>query len=43
MRIDDQAAAILRGPMTMEITPTDRLRLINEAGTLDLVRPQGAR
>lgn len=35
------AHAILRLPMTMELTPPDRLRLINEAGTLDLVRSQG--
>lgn len=36
-----QAIAVLRLPMTMEITPPSRLRLINEAGTLDLVRNEG--
>jgi hypothetical protein len=38
MAIEEQARAILRLPMTMELTPPARLRLINEAGTLDLVR-----
>ena len=37
MRIEEQGGRILRLPMTMELTPPDRLRLINEAGTLDLV------
>jgi hypothetical protein len=35
---EEQAGRILRLPMTMELTPPDRLRLINESGTLDLVR-----
>lgn len=38
MRIEEQGGRIIRLPMTMELTPPDRLRLINEAGTLDLVR-----
>jgi heat shock protein HslJ len=41
MTLEQQAHAILRLPMTMELTPPARLRLINEAGTLDLVREQG--
>lgn len=41
MATEEQAHAILRLPMTMEITPPARLRLINEAGTIDLVRDQG--
>ena len=36
--LDDEAYAILRKTMTMELTPPNRLRLINEQGTLDLVR-----
>ena len=39
--LDDAAYAILRKPMTMEHTPPDRLRLINENGTLDLLRDPG--
>lgn len=38
MAMDDEAYAILNETMTMEITPPNRLRLINEKGTLDLVR-----
>jgi heat shock protein HslJ len=38
MAIEEQTHAILRLAMTMELTPPDRLRLINEKGTLDLVR-----
>jgi hypothetical protein len=37
-RLDQAAYDILRLAMTMELTPPDRLRLINEKGTLDLVR-----
>lgn len=36
--LDDEAYAILRKTMTMEFTPPNRLRLINENGTLDLIR-----
>lgn len=36
--LDDEAFAILTKPMTMEFTPPNRLRLINENGTLELVR-----
>ncbi len=36
-----EALAVLRLPMTMELTPPDRLRLVNEAGSLDLVRTRG--
>jgi hypothetical protein len=36
--IEEQAYAVLRLAMTMELTPPDALRLINEKGTLDLVR-----
>lgn len=42
MRLDGRVSAILRLPVTMELTPPIRLRLINEAGTIDLVRHQGA-
>jgi heat shock protein HslJ len=38
MATEDQTQFILRVPMTMELTSPDRLRLVNEAGTLDLVR-----
>jgi heat shock protein HslJ len=38
MALDDDAYAILHETMTMEFTPPNRLRLINEKGTLDLVR-----
>lgn len=38
MAIEKRAHAILSKTMTMELTPPDRLRLINEHGTLDLVR-----
>jgi heat shock protein HslJ len=41
MAAEEQTHAILRRPMTMEFTPPARLRLINEAGTLELVRYQG--
>ena len=36
--LEDQAYAILRLPMTMELSPPGHLRLLNENGTLDLVR-----
>jgi heat shock protein HslJ len=38
MALDEEAYAILRKTMTMEFTPPNRLRLINENGTLELVR-----
>lgn len=38
MQIDSEVINVLRVAMTMELTPPDRLRLVNEAGTLDLVR-----
>ena len=38
MALDDKAFAILNLTMTMEFTPPDQLRLVNEIGTLDLVR-----
>lgn len=41
MALDEQVAAILRLPVTMEFTPPGRLRLINEAGSLDLIRQGG--
>jgi heat shock protein HslJ len=37
-RIDDLAGAVLRLPMTMELTPPNRLRLVNESGSIDLIR-----
>ncbi|WP_300974192.1 META domain-containing protein [Sphingomonas sp. LHG3406-1] len=43
MQVDEQAAAVLRQPMTMELTPPDRLRLINAGGIIDLVRNEGAK
>jgi hypothetical protein len=39
--LDDEAYAIVSRTMTMEFTPPNRLRLINESGTLDLVRSGG--
>lgn len=36
--LDAEAYAILSRPMKMELTPTNRLRLINENGGLDLLR-----
>ena len=36
--LDDEAYAVLTRTMTMEFTPPSRLRLINENGTLDLLR-----
>ena len=36
--LDDEAYAIVSRTMTMEFIPPNRLRLINESGTLDLVR-----
>ena len=39
--LDDEAYAILSKTMTMEFTPPNFLRLINESGTLDLVRSRG--
>jgi heat shock protein HslJ len=41
MAVEEQAHGILRLPINMEFTPPARLRLINEAGTLELVRYQG--
>jgi heat shock protein HslJ len=38
MALEDQVHAILSKTMTMELTPPRRLRLINEAGSLDLIR-----
>ena len=38
MALDDETYAILNKTMTMEFTPPNRLRLINENGTIDLVR-----
>lgn len=38
VELDDQAYAVLRNTMTMEFSPPDRLRLVNEYGTVDLVR-----
>jgi hypothetical protein len=36
--VEERALAILTRPLTMELTPPDRLRLVNEAGSLDLLR-----
>ena len=38
MALDEGAYAILNETMTMELTPPSHLRLINEKGSLDLVR-----
>jgi heat shock protein HslJ len=38
MALDDESYAIVHETMTMEFTPPNHLRLINENGTLDLVR-----
>lgn len=38
MALDDEAHAILNETMTMEFTPPNGLRLINEKGTLELLR-----
>lgn len=38
MTLDDQAYAVLREAMTMEVTLPRGLRLINDHGTVDLVR-----
>ena len=38
--LDEEAYAVLRQTMTMELSPPTRLRLVNEAGTLDLARQQ---
>lgn len=38
MALDDAVYAIFTQTMTMEFTPPNRLRLVNEKGTLDLVR-----
>ena len=38
MALEDRAYAILSKTMTMELTPPNRLRLINESGTLELIR-----
>jgi heat shock protein HslJ len=40
---ETRAREILGKPMTMELIPPDRLRLINEAGALELVRQHGGR
>lgn len=36
--LDDEVYAILTKRMTMDFSPPDRLRLVNENGTLELVR-----
>jgi len=38
MAQEEQGYAILRLPVTMELTPPGRLRLVNENGTVDLIR-----
>ena len=38
-----QAIAVLRAAMTMELTEPNRLRLVNEFGTIDLVRVGASR
>ena len=38
MALDDAAYAILNETLTMEITPPHHVRLVNEHGTLDVVR-----
>ena len=38
MALEEQAFAVLSKPMTMELEPPGSLRLINEHGTVDLVR-----
>ena len=38
MALDEEAYTILSETMTMELTPPSHLRLINERGSLDLVR-----
>lgn len=38
LAVDDAAYNILIETMTMELTPPNRLRLINEKGSLDLIR-----
>ena len=38
--VESQAHAILGKTMTMEFAPPSSLRLINEIGTLDLVRDE---
>ena len=38
MALEDQAYAILSKSVKMEFTPPRRVRLINEEGTLDLLR-----
>jgi len=38
MAREEQSYAILRLPMTMEFMPPRRVRLVNEKGTVDLVR-----
>lgn len=38
MAQEEQGYAILRLPVTMELTPPDRLRIVNENGTMDLIR-----
>lgn len=40
MALEDEALKVLRKSMTMEFTPPNHLRLINEDGTLDLVRSE---
>lgn len=41
MALDDETYAIVKATTTMELTPPNRLRLINEFGTLELVRGGG--
>jgi hypothetical protein len=41
MALDDEAYAILAKTLTMEFTGSDRLRLINERGAIELVRNRG--
>ena len=38
MQLERQAFAVLRAAMVMELTEPNRLRLVNEHGTIDLVK-----
>ena len=38
LAVEEQAIKVIRAAMTMEFTEPDRLRLVNEWGTIDLVR-----
>lgn len=40
MAQEEQGYAIFRLPVTMELTPPGRLRLVNENGSVDLIREQ---